>query len=238
MTSPIQIPNLRPTDVVREPGLDQNEQGQGMSRLAQLLMLKGHLALEQEKFQSEQQERNDRKAQLAQASQTLSQLFQDPNSQTPGGLSSAIGRAVGPLTEAGAGPEATKLLGELPGLQQQQRQSSTLSALGVAINDFSQGNVRDPAHQAEFLQHVMAIAPERMSEASEMLKPLQSTLAFHMVLGVGLWAGPATGTPDEVRRQGRIVVDGTNADPAAKARQSNAAALALQRMSNLEHTLA
>src|SRR2546426_11597292 len=92
--SPIQIPTLRPTDVVREPGLDQR-QGE-LSALAKLLMAKGQLALEQEKFQNEVTQQKQKKQTLGQLSGTLSGLFQGQ-----GGGVSQMGQAAGALAGAG-----------------------------------------------------------------------------------------------------------------------------------------
>src|SRR5438445_6495613 len=93
--NPIQIPYLRP-DPIHEVGF--GDEGQ-LSQLAKLLMLKGHLSLEQEKFQAEEGARKEKKQTLAGLSQTLTQLFS--GAQTPQDVLSATGQAIGPLAGAG-----------------------------------------------------------------------------------------------------------------------------------------
>ena len=72
---------MRPDPIHEGAGLQQAGGEDQLGQLAKLLMLKGHLALEQEKFQSEEQERKQKKQTLAGLSQTLSGLFQ--GAQTP-----------------------------------------------------------------------------------------------------------------------------------------------------------
>src|SRR2546425_2334736 len=108
MTSPIQIPTLRPTDVVREPGLDQ-PQGE-LRALGCLLMAKGQLALEQEKFQNEMAQQKQKKQTLDQLHQGLSQVFSQMP-QTPEGTMGATQAAIPML--AGAGENVAPLFGQL-----------------------------------------------------------------------------------------------------------------------------
>jgi len=186
--SPIlQTPVLRPTDVVREPGLDpQTEQ---TSQIARLLMAKGQLALENEKFQASQQQLKQHKQQLDMLGQQLSQAFSAQNTATPEGLRGAIGSAMGPLTAAGAPAEAARLGGELPGLLTQEQANRTRSAVGGLLNTFlsDPAHVHDPAAQAELLFHAMTQGgTEYAKPIADALKPLQQNLKFPIVPGVGL----------------------------------------------------
>src|SRR5438552_1744604 len=140
MTSPIQIPYLRPDPIHEEAGLEQAGNQDQMGQLAKLLMLKGHLALEQEKFQAEEQGRKEKKQQLAGLSQGLSQIFAQPGVlDSPGALGSAMGQAGAQFAGAGMGPEAASTLGKLPELQKAQTVSNTQRALAGVITQFKQG---------------------------------------------------------------------------------------------------
>src|SRR2546426_3949428 len=168
MTSPIQIPTLRPTDVVREPGLDQ-PQGE-LPALARLLMAKGQLALEQEKFQNEMAQQKQKKQTLDQLHQGLSQVFSQMP-QTPEGTMSAMQQAI-PMV-GGAGEPVGPLVSQLPNLQQQVTGAATKKALGSVLNEYAAQNVRDPGVQAEMLMHIAQIDPEAAFRVSEGLKNLR-----------------------------------------------------------------
>src|SRR2546422_1039031 len=201
-------------------------------------MAKGQLALEQEKFQNEVAQQKQKKQTLAQLGQGLSQIFSQMP-QTPSGTMSAFQQAI-PMI-GGAGENVGPMMGQLPELQKQVTGAHTTSALSTVISEFSQTDMRDPLNQVEFLGHVAAVAPEHMTAATDILKPLQGTVAFHNVKGVGLWAGdPQLKTDAEgnfVPPQGKIIVPEVSADPATKARQQGVAVLNLQRITNLEHIM-
>ena len=93
MTGPIvQIPYLRDLPIHEGAGLQQAGGEDQLGQLAKLLMLKGHLALEQEKFQSEEQERKAKKQTLAGLSQGMSQILQQPGvMDDPSKLAGAFG---------------------------------------------------------------------------------------------------------------------------------------------------
>src|SRR2546428_5193167 len=186
MTSPIQVPTLRPTDVVREPGLDQ-PQGQ-VSQLAHLLMAKGQLALEQEKFQNEMAQQKQKKQTLDQLSQTLSGLFAGQP-----GMAGTMGQAAGALAGAGETGAAGAAIRDIPGLQQQERANATKDALRTVLNEYAGQNVRDPGVQAEMLMHVAQVDPEAAVRVSEGLKNLRDPASnLHTMLGndgsiYGIW---------------------------------------------------
>ena len=187
----VQTPILRPTDVVREPGLDQSNE---LPPLAKLLMAKGQLALEQEKFQNEVAQQKQKKQTLDQLNQHLSGLFQGQ-----GGMPETMGNAAGALAGAGETGGAAAALRTIPGLQQQEQTSRRQQALGVVLNDFvNSGQVRDPAAQAEMLLHAAAIDPDAAFRISEGLKNLhdpEKPQSLHVNLGndgalYGTWATP------------------------------------------------
>src|SRR2546429_261124 len=173
MTSPIQIPYLRPDPIHEGAGLEQAGGEDQMGQLAKLLMLKGHLALEQEKFQSEEQERKQKKQALTQAGGTLSQLLSQPGvMDDPSKLAGAFGQAAGPLTAAGAGPEATGLLREVPGLQKQAQLTHTQRALGDVVKQFQAGDITDQKNQARTVAAMSAIDPDAGRSFAESLRAL------------------------------------------------------------------
>src|SRR5437660_2255059 len=174
MSNPIQIPYLRPDPIHEGAGLEQAGGEDQMGQLAKLLMLKGHLALEQEKFQAEEGERKQKKQALTQAGGTLSQLLSQPGvMDDPSKFAGAIGQAAGPLTAAGAGPEATGLLREVPGLQKAAQLSATQRALGTVMDQFKQGDIMDPKNQARTYSQVYAIDADAGRSFAEGLKSLK-----------------------------------------------------------------
>src|SRR2546429_5984255 len=155
MTSPIQIPYLRDLPIHEGAGLQQAGGEDQLGQLAKLLMLKGHLSLEQEKFQAEEGERKDKKKTLAQLSQTLSGLFQ--GAQTPDQLQSATAASIGPLAGAGETAGASAAIRDLPGLQKQTQLSATQKALGLVMQQFQAGDVMDQKNQARTVAQMTAI---------------------------------------------------------------------------------
>src|SRR5438552_13088667 len=131
MSNPIQIPYLRPDPIHEGAGLEQAGGEDQLSQLAKLLMLKGHLSLEQEKFQAEEGARKEKKQTLAGLSQTLSQLFS--GAQTPQDVLSATGQAIGPLAGAGETGAASASIRDLPNLVRDVQVSNTQKAPGQVL---------------------------------------------------------------------------------------------------------
>jgi len=183
MTAPIiQLPFLRPENVREVPGgiggMGTALEGIGQmlaarqDQMQKMLVLKGHLALEQEKFDAETKQRNESKKQREALSQQLSAAFNPQAMQTPGGMATAIGQTAGPMVEAGMNPES--LLGQLPKLQGQQRIDNTTAALGQLWTEFNSNpkNMTDPIAQHSFLMHAALIDPDRAQGFASILKNL------------------------------------------------------------------
>ena len=198
MTAPmIQLPMLRPEQVHEVPGglggagqalegigqmlaVRQAMQQQQEARMQQLAVLKGHLALEQEKFDAETKQRNEMKKQRETLSQQISAAFNPQAMQTPGGVAGAMGQSLGPLTGAGFGGEAAGMARDIPGLMQQQRVTATQTALGKVYQELQGKDLRDPRVQAEALSHLAAIDPDHANRFAESLRGLNGRYVFHL----------------------------------------------------------
>src|SRR5947208_14097419 len=192
MSNPIQIPYLRPDPIHEGAGLEQAGGEDQLAQLAKLLMLKGHLSLEQEKFQAEEGALKEKKQTLAQLSQTLSGLFQ--GAQTPEQLQSATAASIGPLAGAGETGGAAAAIHDLPGLQKQTQLSATQKALGLVMQEFQQQDTMDPRVQARTLGQIYGIDQDAARGFAEHVRALHGRFN-HFIDGAGqIWVGDtATG---------------------------------------------
>src|SRR5438477_512776 len=181
MTSPIQIPYLRPDPIHEGAGLQQAGGEDQLSQLAKLLMLKGHLSLEQEKFQAEEGARKEKKQTLAQLSQGLSQIFQQPGvMDDPSKLAGAFGQASSQFAGAGMGPEAASAAGQIPKLQEQAKLSATQKALGLVMEQYKNAkDPLDPGLQAQVYGQLFQIDPDVGRSFAEGLKALGGRFTFY-----------------------------------------------------------
>jgi hypothetical protein len=163
----IQIPNLRPDPVHELEGTGGvvggllNQLGQQMAQrqqMQQLLMQKkGELALEQEKFQAEEQGRKEKKKQFADLGAQLSQALQGIGQ--PGTPLGAVAQSIPALASAGESGGAAAALRDVPQLAQQERMTNTQRVLGQAWADFTADPkaINDPIAQHAFLLHAASI---------------------------------------------------------------------------------
>ena len=149
----------------------QAQQQEQEQQQQQMLMVRGRLALEQEKFDAETSQRNEKKKQLAQLQQGLSQALQGVGQ--PGTALGGVAQSVPLLAGAGETSGAAAALRDIPGLQQKETASKTQLALGQLLNSYSAGDVSDPVRQHSLLLHAAAIAgPEAAQQLAEALKPI------------------------------------------------------------------
>lgn len=158
---------------------------QAQQQQNQLLMQKGQLALETEKFEAEDTERKAKRAAMDQYSQFINQKIaeqqQSGQQLRPEDAANLILQASGYLSRAGEPGEVQRALGALPQMfaqmQQEQRQQRILSAgHDLLTQAAAEGNLAtDPNIQAKYIAKAMAVDPQLGKQFGDALKDINAS---------------------------------------------------------------